>query len=282
MSSDTDVMAPRATSAAGTLPLYDRYHRKRSAPSIGSVPHFDIHPPPTAPSTTAAPAPTTPVLQLSPISAASGKMAIAPATSAAQPALPLTREQQLSRLDDDLLRIDFDDVTVAHLKEVLRRRGLPSSGRKAKLLDRIRFEVAQLHRTRLQDPAAASSASTAATSAASPSGSPNSSRSASPASSSRSAPSPPLLSAPAPSAAPTRSYRGGGASPVVPASRPRSRGSPSGGARGPRPASAASTVVVVAAPELAGAPADAMLVDTPTTANVASASGSSPEAATPA
>ncbi|KAJ1560834.1 hypothetical protein HK405_005802 [Cladochytrium tenue] len=278
--SDTDVTASRSTSAAGTLPLYDHHHRKRSVPSIGSVPPFDVHPPPAAPSAVGAGAAalTTPALQPSLISAASSKMAIPPVTPTATAAPPLTREQQVSRLDEELLRIDFDDVTVAYLKELLRRRGMPSSGRKVKLLERIRLEVAKLHRTMLQDQdAAAASSAAVAASAASPSGSQSSSRSASPAASSRSTPSPPLP-VPTPSGAPAPSYRGGGASPVVPASRRRSRGSPSSSARGPQPASSLSSEVAVAASKLAAAPADTMLIDAPTTADVASARSQEPAA----
>ncbi|KAL0143761.1 hypothetical protein V8B55DRAFT_1444929 [Mucor lusitanicus] len=42
------------------------------------------------------------------------------------------------KLDDQLIKLNFEDVTVAELKEMLRERGLSSSGKKAVLTDRLR------------------------------------------------------------------------------------------------------------------------------------------------
>ncbi|KAL1921163.1 uncharacterized protein VTP21DRAFT_10879 [Calcarisporiella thermophila] len=47
-----------------------------------------------------------------------------------------TPEQQ-RRLDAELERINFDDVTVAELKEMLRKRGKPATGKKAILMQRL-------------------------------------------------------------------------------------------------------------------------------------------------
>lgn len=42
------------------------------------------------------------------------------------------------KLDQELLVVNFEDVTVAELKEMLRERGLPATGKKAVLTDRLR------------------------------------------------------------------------------------------------------------------------------------------------
>lgn len=42
------------------------------------------------------------------------------------------------KLEDQLIQLNFEDVTVAELKEMLRERGLPATGKKAVLTDRLR------------------------------------------------------------------------------------------------------------------------------------------------
>lgn len=42
------------------------------------------------------------------------------------------------RLDEQLIQLNFEDVTVAELKEMLRDRGLPATGKKAILTDRLK------------------------------------------------------------------------------------------------------------------------------------------------
>ncbi|KAJ3118634.1 hypothetical protein HDU96_010618 [Phlyctochytrium bullatum] len=54
---------------------------------------------------------------------------------------PLTPEELFKKLDDDLEKINFDDITVSELKEHLRIRGLPSSGKKALLVQRLQDEI---------------------------------------------------------------------------------------------------------------------------------------------
>lgn len=46
--------------------------------------------------------------------------------------------EKRKKLDDQLINLNFEDVTVAELKEMLRERGLSSSGKKAVLTDRLR------------------------------------------------------------------------------------------------------------------------------------------------
>ncbi|GAN08972.1 hypothetical protein MAM1_0235d08492 [Mucor ambiguus] len=46
--------------------------------------------------------------------------------------------EKQKKLDDQLIKLNFEDVTVAELKEMLRERGLSSSGKKAVLTDRLR------------------------------------------------------------------------------------------------------------------------------------------------
>ncbi|KAG4095322.1 hypothetical protein H8356DRAFT_1688205 [Neocallimastix lanati (nom. inval.)] len=48
-----------------------------------------------------------------------------------------TQSEHLRKLDEELDKVDFDDVTVYELKELLRKRGLPSSGKKAILTERL-------------------------------------------------------------------------------------------------------------------------------------------------
>ncbi|TPX71369.1 hypothetical protein SpCBS45565_g01137 [Spizellomyces sp. 'palustris'] len=53
----------------------------------------------------------------------------------------LTQQQQYANHDAALLGTDFDDITVAELKDMLRERGLPSSGKKAILVQRLQDEI---------------------------------------------------------------------------------------------------------------------------------------------
>lgn len=55
-------------------------------------------------------------------------------------------EAQRRQLDEKLERVNFDDITVAELKEMLRERGLSATGRKAELLRRLKNEYEGLKR----------------------------------------------------------------------------------------------------------------------------------------
>lgn len=46
------------------------------------------------------------------------------------------------RLDDELIKIDFDDITVSELKDMLKQRGKPATGRKSILVQRLQDEKA--------------------------------------------------------------------------------------------------------------------------------------------
>jgi len=48
-----------------------------------------------------------------------------------------TQSEHLRKLDEELDKVDFEDVTVYELKDLLRKRGLPSSGKKAILTERL-------------------------------------------------------------------------------------------------------------------------------------------------
>jgi hypothetical protein len=56
------------------------------------------------------------------------------------PFQPFDSEQRQKRLDDQLVKVDFDDITVSELKEMLRQRGKPATGKKAILLQRLQEE----------------------------------------------------------------------------------------------------------------------------------------------
>ncbi|KAI8822094.1 uncharacterized protein EV422DRAFT_416820 [Fimicolochytrium jonesii] len=58
---------------------------------------------------------------------------------------PLSQDEQYEKLDADLLRADFDDITVSELKDMLRARGLQSSGKKAVLVERLKDEIKLVH-----------------------------------------------------------------------------------------------------------------------------------------
>jgi hypothetical protein len=53
---------------------------------------------------------------------------------------PFDLEQRQKRLDDQLTKVDFNDITVSELKEMLRQRGKPATGKKAILLSRLQEE----------------------------------------------------------------------------------------------------------------------------------------------
>ncbi|CAO3691156.1 unnamed protein product [Rhizopus stolonifer] len=53
---------------------------------------------------------------------------------------PFDLEQRQKRLDDLLVKVDFNDITVSELKEMLRQRGKPATGKKAVLLQRLQEE----------------------------------------------------------------------------------------------------------------------------------------------
>ncbi|CAO3685878.1 unnamed protein product [Rhizopus stolonifer] len=53
---------------------------------------------------------------------------------------PYDLEQRQKKLDDQLVKVDFNDITVSELKEMLRQRGKPATGKKAILLQRLQEE----------------------------------------------------------------------------------------------------------------------------------------------
>lgn len=57
-----------------------------------------------------------------------------------QPSRPVNVETQRRQLDEKLEKVNFDDITVAELKEMLRERGLSATGRKAELMNRLKEE----------------------------------------------------------------------------------------------------------------------------------------------
>lgn len=61
-------------------------------------------------------------------------------TSTAQSNRPVDVESYRQQLDEKLINVNFDDITVAELKEMLRERGLSATGRKAELMTRLREE----------------------------------------------------------------------------------------------------------------------------------------------
>ncbi|KAI7867548.1 hypothetical protein BDF14DRAFT_1881676 [Spinellus fusiger] len=56
------------------------------------------------------------------------------------PSQPLDAEQHQRRLDDQLIKVNFDDITVSELKEMLRQRSKPATGKKAVLMQRLQEE----------------------------------------------------------------------------------------------------------------------------------------------
>lgn len=59
---------------------------------------------------------------------------------------PLDAESHRRQLDEKLEKVNFEDITVAELKEMLRERGLSATGRKAELMNRLREEYELLIR----------------------------------------------------------------------------------------------------------------------------------------
>jgi hypothetical protein len=53
---------------------------------------------------------------------------------------PVNAEAHRRQLDEKLEKVNFDDITVAELKEMLRERGLSATGRKAELMNRLKEE----------------------------------------------------------------------------------------------------------------------------------------------
>ncbi|KAL7314399.1 hypothetical protein PS15m_005974 [Mucor circinelloides] len=53
---------------------------------------------------------------------------------------PFDAESHQRELDNQLTKVDFDDITVSELKEMLRQRGKPATGKKAILLQRLQEE----------------------------------------------------------------------------------------------------------------------------------------------
>ncbi|KAL0083603.1 hypothetical protein J3Q64DRAFT_1836097 [Phycomyces blakesleeanus] len=58
----------------------------------------------------------------------------------ANTAQPFDAEQHQRRLDDQLVKTDFGDITVSELKEMLRQRSKPATGKKAVLMQRLQDE----------------------------------------------------------------------------------------------------------------------------------------------
>ncbi|KAI9353383.1 hypothetical protein DFJ73DRAFT_328434 [Zopfochytrium polystomum] len=70
-----------------------------------------------------------------------GKVAIPVACAPKSIEPVLTPEERARKLEDELRKIDFEDVTVANLKDLLRTRGLSIAGRKADLVDRLKEQI---------------------------------------------------------------------------------------------------------------------------------------------
>ncbi|CAG8448580.1 11715_t:CDS:2 [Funneliformis caledonium] len=54
---------------------------------------------------------------------------------------PLSSEEYQRKLDEELEKVDFEDITVSELKEMLRQRGKPATGKKAILMQRLQEEI---------------------------------------------------------------------------------------------------------------------------------------------
>ena len=76
-------------------------------------------------------------------------------------------EEQQKHLDDAMERVDFEDVTVAELKEMLRQRGKHGGGKKADLIKRLQAEIDVIRANR--NPSLRSSAASAPVPISSPS-----------------------------------------------------------------------------------------------------------------
>ncbi|KAF7728192.1 hypothetical protein EC973_006586 [Apophysomyces ossiformis] len=64
---------------------------------------------------------------------------------------PLDAEEYQRKLDDQLIKVNFDDITVSELKDMLRQRGKPAMGKKAILLQRLQEERDQITNARYRD-----------------------------------------------------------------------------------------------------------------------------------
>lgn len=65
------------------------------------------------------------------------------------PSLQARTEEQQQQLDAAMERVNFDDVTVAELKEMLRQRGKHGGGKKAELIMRLQSEIEIIRAKRL-------------------------------------------------------------------------------------------------------------------------------------
>ncbi|CEP20121.1 hypothetical protein [Parasitella parasitica] len=68
------------------------------------------------------------------------------ATQTTNTVRPVDPESHRRQLDEKLEKVNFDDITVAELKEMLRERGLSATGRKAELMNRLKEEYELLMR----------------------------------------------------------------------------------------------------------------------------------------
>ncbi|KAI8579567.1 hypothetical protein K450DRAFT_199364 [Umbelopsis ramanniana AG] len=74
-----------------------------------------------------------------------------PRTAKAHPqTVAMSEEEQQKKLDEQLLKIDFDDITVAELKEMLRERKKATNGKKADLVQRLSDERRMVEMRRSQ------------------------------------------------------------------------------------------------------------------------------------
>ncbi|KAJ3304015.1 hypothetical protein HDU76_005266 [Blyttiomyces sp. JEL0837] len=87
------------------------------------------------------PAPLSPSVNVSSLSVTTTKVAIPSMSNPKSGEVPKSMEEKYKELDAELLKIDFEDVTVTALKEMLRVRGLPSTGKKVLLVERIQEQI---------------------------------------------------------------------------------------------------------------------------------------------
>ncbi|KAG9295988.1 hypothetical protein G9A89_011840 [Geosiphon pyriformis] len=70
-------------------------------------------------------------------------------------ATPMSSEEYQRKLNEELEKIDFEDITVSELKDMLRQRGKPATGKKAVLMQRLQDEyeaVKAMKQNNLQKP----------------------------------------------------------------------------------------------------------------------------------
>jgi hypothetical protein len=128
---------PMPTLASGFSPMEEPFiererRRSTSLPPMqataysSSVPNYSIHMQQPSPySTPGAPPPRTMPMQIS-------RNSKAPSQAAS-----LSAEEQQKILDERLMKIDFNDITVAELKDMLRERKKATNGKKAELVQRL-------------------------------------------------------------------------------------------------------------------------------------------------